>query len=391
MRICIFSGVISLDKENNDVRKEYLLQRLKFFGSKDLNMVVLSPFSPNVEYLDFGNIRYIHYRYMQKKGLKLLSSMIFSVPELINIDCDILHCLNYQSFCVAKLANFLRRSKYTILFEAMGLAHAESEIDAKNSTKVKILRTIIAFLERDAFKNSDGVIVYTEIMKQYAEKHFDLDHRKIFVVPHGVDLSDDNLPAIEPDIKVYCPEGNKIAMYVGSLSELHGTPYLMQVALELDSKKPDVCLMILGTGPLSSIFKKFVKDNQLKNVVLAGYLPSEKVSFYLSKADVLLIPHSRCLQTELDPPTKLFEYLKAGKPIVSFDFRAIAEIVGDKALLVEPDNPSKFADGIVEVLNNQEHYLELARSVHSLVESYSWEASAEKQYLVYKHIYKGKQ
>ncbi|MDP2216510.1 MAG: glycosyltransferase [Methanolobus sp.] len=389
MKVCIFSGVISLGKNNSDVRKNYLIERIRYFGSKSTNFTILSPLVPKIEYMSYDNFEYIHYHCIQKKGMKLLSSMVFSIPKLIHIECDVLHCLNYQSFLVANIVNSFRKQKYLLIFEAMGLAFAESTIDAKSSLKVKTLKSTINRLEKAAFKKSDGVIVYTEILKHYVTEHFNIEKEKIFVVPHGVDLNDEEHLSVESDfLPINCPKNNQIALYVGSLSELHGTPYLMQIALELSIRKPDVCLLILGTGPLKDQFERYVEEKQLKNVILTGYLSSDKVPLYLEKAGVLLIPHSQCLQTELDPPTKLFEYLKAGKPIVSFDFKAIAEIVGDNAVLIEPDNPSKFAEGIIDVLDNKEHYLKVAERARSIVEQYSWQASAEKQYYVYKEVYK---
>jgi Glycosyltransferase len=387
MKVCIYSGVISLDKNNSDVRKNYLLERIRHFGNKSIDFKILSPLSSNIEFLEYDNLEYDHYLYIQKKGLKLLSSMLFSIPKLIDVDCDILHCLNYQSFLIAKFVNSFRKQKYIIIFEAMGLAYAESTIDATSSLKVKLLRPVINRLERLAFQKSDGVIVYTEILRQYVTDHFNINKEKTYVVPHGVNLDNEKHRSIDPDIlPINCPKDNQIAMYVGSLSELHGTPYLMQIALELSVKKPDVCLLILGTGPLKNQFERYIEEKKLKNVILTGYLSSDKVALYLEKADVLLIPHSHCLQTELDPPTKLFEYLKAGKPIVSFNFKAISEIVGDTAVLIVPDNPSKFTDGIIDVLDNKEHYLKLAEKGRLIVGGYSWEVSAEKLYHVYKEV-----
>jgi glycosyltransferase involved in cell wall biosynthesis len=313
--------------------------------------------------------------------------MVFASSKLFTVDCDIMHCLNYQSFLVAKLVNSFRKKRYVLLFEAMGLAYAESTIDAKMSAKVKVLRPIINTSEKMAFKKSDGVIVYTDILKDYVADHFEIDRSKIYVVPHGVDLDNANL-LIEDRYNLLSSlaRDSPKAVYVGSLSQLHGTPYLMEVALDLSVRRPDVVLLILGTGPLKDKFENFIEENQLHNVILTGYLPPEEVPLYLNIADVLLIPHSKCLQTELDPPTKLFEYMKAGKPIVSFDFKAIAEIVGDNAVLIEPDNPSKFAEGIIRVLDNKEYYSELAQKAKSIVNQYSWELSAEKQFQAYNDL-----
>ncbi|TGC11567.1 glycosyltransferase [Methanolobus halotolerans] len=388
MNVCIFTGVISLDKNNSDVRKKYLLERIRYFGNKNVNLKILSPMSSNVDYIGANNLCYNHYFFINRKGFKLLS-LIFSVPKLVTLDCDILHCLNYQSFFIANFVNFFRKSRYLILFESMGLAYAESIVGSKGSIKVKILSPIITFLEREAFKKSDSVVVYTEILKEFAADHFNIKMDKISVVPHGVSLDTKDFTGFKiVDLLVDLPHKKPIVMYVGLLSKLHGTPYLMKIALELSIKRPNIFIMVLGTGPLKNQFERFIKEYKLTNIILTGYIPSEKVPMYLHMADVLLIPHSKCLQTELDPPTKLFEYLKAGKPIVSFDFKAISEIVGDIAVLVEPDNPSKFVDGVIEVLDNNKYYLELAQKAKLIVDQYSWKVAAEKQFNAYTNLAK---
>jgi Glycosyltransferase len=386
MKVCIYSGVISLDKNNTDVRKNYLLERIKYLGEKDFSLEVLSPYSPSVDYLEYNNLHYRHYPYIKRKGIKLLSCLFFSFPILINLNCNMIHCLNYQSFFVAHIANILRKNKFIIIFESMGLADAESSTSVTNSFKVKMLRPFIRFFENYAFRKSDGVIVYNKIIKDYVVCHFRIDSEKVFVVPHGVDIGRNSQVNELPFFKEFS-KFEFIAMYVGSLSRLHGTPYLMSVILELSAKRPEILFLVLGTGPFKEEFETFIEKNQLKNVILAGYISSTMVPLYLKKADVLLIPHSKCLQTDLDPPTKLFEYLHAGIPIVSFNFKAVKEIVGSKSVLVEPDDSNAFAEGILKVLDNKDYYSNLAKEAISIVDSYSWKASAEELFNVYMHFY----
>ncbi|SFM56767.1 glycosyltransferase [Methanolobus profundi] len=383
MRVCIFSGVISLDRDNIDVRKNYLLERVKYFGDKDFDLEIMSPSAKKMDYLDYDNLYYTHYQYLPKKGIKMISALLFSFPKLVKVDCDIVHCFNYQALFVAHIANIFRARKYITVFEAMGLADAESTTSTNASLKVRILRPYIRYFETYAFKKSKGVIVYTSIIKDYVINHFGIDGNKICVVPHGVDVDFCNNEVEIPNFQRELSKYGAIAMYVGSLSRLHGTPHLMSVIDELNAKRPDVLFLILGTGPFKEELESFIERKQLDNVILVGYVPSEIIPFYLKKADVLLIPHSKCLQTELDPPTKLFEYLKAGKPIVSFDFKAVKEVVGDKAILVEPENIVSFADGIIKVLDNKVYYLERAKEAVSIVASYSWEASAEELFKAY--------
>lgn len=276
-----------------------------------------------------------------------------------------------------------RKKKYVLIFEAMGLAYSESLLDSKSSLKVRLIKFLINYFESFSFHKSDYVVVYTEILKDYTSNHFQIPLNKIYVIPHGVDLDLKVIPVNIPEVNF---NYSSIIMYVGSLSELHGTPDLMNIILNTSNKKNDLLFIILGFGPLMSKFIKFVDDYNLKNVLFLGHVPSDHVLSYMSLADVLLIPHSKCLQTELDTPTKLFEYLKAAKPIVSFDYKAIREVVGDQASLVNPGDLDAFVDTIIDVLDRKKYYLNIARKAVSITEHFSWKKAAEKQFEMYQSI-----
>jgi glycosyltransferase involved in cell wall biosynthesis len=177
-------------------------------------------------------------------------------------------------------------------------------------------------------------------------------------------------------------------MYGGMLSDLHGTPYLMKAINIVSNKRQDISFLILGKGDLEKKIMGYIKENKLTNVYLLGFVSPEKFGFYLNLADILLIPHAKCTQTDLDPPTKLFEYLASGKPIVSFNLKAIAEVVSDNAVLVEPDSPEALAEGILLLADDENLRRKLGEKGKVIVREYSWEMSAKKQSDLYEKLYK---
>lgn len=391
MKIGMFTGTINLYKENRDVRKLYILERLKYFAQTDTQFEIITPQVDKLTLSNVDNIEYDTYKCINKKHLKMLSATIYSWGKLRKLDCKLIHCYTYQAAMLAWLANHFRREKYLIIFEPMGLAYEESKLDKKSSTKVKLIRPLIKYEEKFIFQKSDAIAVYTNIIKNYVSQKFNVTIEKIHVIPHGVNLdipyAGDESEKSSIFNKLNIPETNKVVLYAGSLSELHGIPFLIEAIDYLSKKRQDISFLILGKGVLENKLKVWIKENKLTNVHLLGFVPSNKIGLYLSLADILVIPHAKCIQTELDQPTKLFEYLASGRPIVSFNLKAIAEVVGDNAVLVETDNPKALANGILTLLSDEDLRRKLGERGKEIAKDYSWEISAKKQSELYKELY----
>jgi glycosyltransferase involved in cell wall biosynthesis len=391
MEVAIFTGSINLQKGSTDVRKLYILEKLKYFSFFDIKLKIITPCVNECTLSPFKNIQYDTYKFIDRKHFKLLSSSIYSMNKLIKLDCKLLHCYNLQAAVLAWLINIFREDKYLIIFEPMGLAYEESK--HKNPPlKDRLAGSFAKFPEKLIFKKSDAVILYTHSLKKYVSQKFSVDAEKIYIIPHGTNLNVDHtiekLDKLSICNKLNISEKNKIVMYGGSLSDLHGTPYLIEAINYVSKKRQDISFLILGRGELEKTLKNYIVKNRLTNVYLLGFVSSEEFAFYLNSADILLIPHAKCTQTELDPPTKLFEYLASGKPIVSFNLKAIAEVVGDNAVLVEPDNPRALADGILTLVDNERLCKRLGIKGKLIAEKYSSEVSAKKQYELYTQLYK---
>ena len=129
-----------------------------------------------------------------------------------------------------------------------------------------------------------------------------------------------------------------------------------------------------------------LKKEQLKNVITLGIIPRTQIPTYLELADILVIPHTKCLQNNLDLPTKLFEYFEAGKPVVSSNLKAIVDVAEGAVVFVDPDDPQSLAEGINKVLKDKKLAKRLGVNGKKLVEKYSVEKSVMAMYAAYKTL-----
>jgi glycosyltransferase involved in cell wall biosynthesis len=88
-------------------------------------------------------------------------------------------------------------------------------------------------------------------------------------------------------------------------------------------------------------------------------------------------------------PTKLFEYMAAGVPVVASDFPVWREIVAGAAagLLVDPRDPSAVAEAILELLADPDRAAQMGRNGRQAVlERYRWEPQGERLVELYARL-----
>ena len=82
------------------------------------------------------------------------------------------------------------------------------------------------------------------------------------------------------------------------------------------------------------------------NVTFTGFVPNERIPLYQSAADVLLMPYQRTVATssggntaEICSPMKMFEYMAAGRAILTSDLPVLHEVLdGTMAVFCPLDN-----------------------------------------------------
>jgi glycosyltransferase involved in cell wall biosynthesis len=106
---------------------------------------------------------------------------------------------------------------------------------------------------------------------------------------------------------------------------------------------------------------------------LVGYLPHEEIRYFYRAADVFVYPS---LYETFG--LTLVEAMASGCPIVTSDCSCLPEIVGNAALLVQPEDTSQIAGAIARVLGDSELRQALIEKGYSRAKDFSWEKTAAK-------------
>lgn len=128
-------------------------------------------------------------------------------------------------------------------------------------------------------------------------------------VANGVDVSAFRGPFPEPEALAAIPKPR--LGYVGVLQERLDAELTMAMA----KRFPEASFVFVG--PIFGDPAYFAALQALPNVYFLGPVPYRDVPAYMSHLDVCLLPHCQNAFTASMNPLKLYEYLAAGRPIVS--------------------------------------------------------------------------
>jgi glycosyltransferase involved in cell wall biosynthesis len=133
--------------------------------------------------------------------------------------------------------------------------------------------------------------------------------------------------------------------------------------------------------------KTWKQKAESENVIFTGFIPNQELPLYQAAADILLMPYSRSIMgssgsadsAAVASPMKMFEYMAAGRAIVSADLPVIREVLnGKNAVFCQPDESENWKFAIEKLLDNQARREELGNQARRDVEGYTWVARARK-------------
>jgi lipopolysaccharide/colanic/teichoic acid biosynthesis glycosyltransferase/glycosyltransferase involved in cell wall biosynthesis len=169
-----------------------------------------------------------------------------------------------------------------------------------------------------------------------------------------------------------------IAVYAGVLSDLQGLREMRQ-AVELAAKEIPIRLIVAG-GANSGAKVEFQRDAESRLVEYTGRLSRSQVAELLARAKVglFLLHPLPCKVNGL--PTKLFEYMAAGLPVVASDFPYWRKLIegAECGLCVNPLNPASAAEALVWLLRHPAQAAQMGQNGRrAIAENYNWERESE--------------
>jgi glycosyltransferase involved in cell wall biosynthesis len=219
----------------------------------------------------------------------------------------------------------------------------------KDSAAIRWIERLELFLYRRAAR----VVSVTHSFRETLMRR-GIDGGKIDVITNGVDIGRFTPRAKDAELERELGfEGCFVAGYIGTHGMAHALETLVHAMHKLQQHPQggDIRLLLLGDGARKDVLKAQAQRLGLHNVRFVDTVPKDQVTRYWSLLDVSII-HLR--QTELFTtviPSKLFECMGMGIPVLHGVAGESASIVQREGvgLVFEPENTQQLQDGLLRL------------------------------------------
>lgn len=229
------------------------------------------------------------------------------------------------------------------------------------------------------------VACITDALRLTLERDFGMRLRadEFIIAPNGVELERfASLPDPERARQALGLPAAPTALCAGHLYAGRGVDLFLALAESLT----DAHFVWVG-GRASDVEEWTRKAAHLSNVSFLGFVPNVELPRHLAAADVLLMPYARSIlgssgkasSAAVASPMKMFEYMAAGRAILTSDLPVIREVLDDSsAAFAPPEDAPAWTAALKSLLRDAPRRAALASTARHNVEKYTWLARAEK-------------
>jgi glycosyltransferase involved in cell wall biosynthesis len=174
-------------------------------------------------------------------------------------------------------------------------------------------------------------------------------------------------------------------IYIGTMSIIHGYEIVLKTMQRVRRENPHAKCIIVGhvdrTGlsPESLLLEKELV--QCGVIDLVGRVGYERIPEFLLRASIAWLPWLMVPNNMKGNPTKLFEYMCAGLPMVSSPLEFVKEIIEKHrcGLVTHGDDGDAHAEAILYLLSHHEEAREMGANGRNIVtQEYRWEIESKK-------------
>jgi glycosyltransferase involved in cell wall biosynthesis len=251
-------------------------------------------------------------------------------------------------------------------------------LPAPDAQRLKLVQAIGLLAEK--------LIVMTANSARLLTEDYQLDTRKIIIIPHGTHANS-RISAVNLKSK-YDLVNNQVLTTFGLLSPNKGIEKGILAMKEISIKFPKAIYIVLGlTHPnliqeegekYRNYLQQLIDDNDLqKNVRLVNeYVPTKKLMEYLALTDIYLF-------TSKDPDQAVsgtFLYaMSAGCAIISNSFVLAKEMLDEKTgIIIEPGQEQELAENAIFLLQNKDIRIQMGRLASLKTRDSLWKKVAGK-------------
>lgn len=300
---------------------------------------------------------------------------------LKRLSCDLMH-IPHLSWVPRSLPCPYVMTVHDVL-EHMYRAHDRSSLR----------RSLHFHLTRRVLKGASRILAVSKYTKSEIEKLFGIPGSCIEVVYNAIDerflcghASDTDRQILAERYLVTYP----FLLYAGRISPHKNLVRIIEAFSALkaelekgEGKSSDLKLIIIGDelSKHPDLRRTVVRGGVQNDVRFMGFVPIEMLRVFYDQAKIFVFPS---LYEGFGLPP--LEAMAHGTPVVTSNTSSLPEVVGNAAVLVNPENVFEIMRALYRVLLDQGVRERLKQRGYGQSQKFSWEASALKILEIYKEV-----
>lgn len=184
-----------------------------------------------------------------------------------------------------------------------------------------------------------------------------------------------------------------VVLHLGGHKRGRGPWLMIDAFRQVLNVIPEAKLFLVGPFTPASLEgdarAKIAQYGMEQAVTITGRVPFEQIGSYLEQAAVGWVAWEPIPKNQKNIPTKLFEYMAYGIPIVSSDLSPIRPFVenGENGYLVTADDPQAHARAILNLLRQPQVALAMGQKGQELVRTrYNWDEMERRLLALYQEL-----
>jgi len=275
----------------------------------------------------------------------MVTSVLLGLRRAGRPDVVVVSSPTFFSIFAARLIARTRRAR--LVLEVRDLWPA-AMVELGVITNRRIIRVLEA-LEMSNYRAADAVVVVTEGFRRNLIGR-GVPGDKVQTIRNGADVDRFGGPVDDAAVRAMrartgAGPGETLVLYAGAHGISHALSNVVRAA-EKCSGEP-IRFAFVGDGAEKRALAGQVAESMLDNVTMLPPVPRDDMPALLAAADICLVPLRDIPIFATFIPSKMFEYLAAGKPVIGALRGEAANLLEEAgAVVVPPEDPVALAEAI---------------------------------------------
>ena len=289
---------------------------------------------------------------------------------------DVFHSLHIDAPSTKKMKTILT------VHDCRYLAYQDLYGDDEISTYRKRMRI--------SLKRVNMICAVSEFTRQELIKYFNYPGERIKVIHNGFAPIQNNGGMYNKKADDFIQKHNlpeQYLLFIGTADPRKNLDGLIEALLYLKNDYKDIPPLLIAGIQEQEWSKSDIKNKAQKHGLIpylhaCGVLPRDLLIGLTQKAHILCYPS--LYEGFGFPP---LEAMSLGVPVLAGNHSSIPEIAGDAACLKNPEKVEDIAEGLVDLIYDQEYRKKLIESGYQRIKQFSWKKTARDYLSVYKEVH----